>query len=99
LANIHKNNQNQTMSRKRHPKKEVEEALAYAEGHGFTVETGGSHVWGKLYCPYNDKDCRCGEFCIVSIWSTPKSPANHARQIKRVVDNCTARSGHETDEH
>lgn len=49
---------------------------------------GGSHAWGKIYCPHNDKKCRCGEYCISSIWSTPRNPANHAKQIRRVVDNC-----------
>ena len=77
--------------RVRHPKKEVEDALRYAESAGWRISVGGSHAWGKIYCPYNDSDCRCGEFCIASVWSTPKSPGNHARQIKRVVDNCTAR--------
>ena len=77
------------MSRKSHPKKEVEEALRYAEENKWRVEFGGSHAWGKIYCPYKDKECRCGEFCIASIWSTPKSAGNHARQIRRVVDNCT----------
>lgn len=79
------------MGRARHPKKEVEEAIQYAEHNGWRVEVGGSHAWGKIYCPYNNAECRCGEFCIASIWSTPKSPENHARQIKRVVDNCTMR--------
>lgn len=46
---------------------------------------------GADFCPYNDEECRCGEFCITSVWSTPKNPGNHARQLKRVVDNCTAR--------
>ena len=55
------------------------------------VEVGGSHAWGRIYCPYNDVECRCGEFCITSIWSTPKSSGNHARQIERTVDNCTRR--------
>ena len=80
------------MSRKKHSKKEVEEALGYAEELGWKVEVGGGHAWGKIYCPYNDKECRCGEFCISSIWSTPKNAVNHAKQIKRVVDNCTARN-------
>ena len=43
----------------------------------------------EIYCPYNDEECRCGEFCITSIWSTPKIPGNHARALRRVVDNCT----------
>jgi hypothetical protein len=38
-----------------HPKKEVEEALRYAESQGWRVEIGG----------------------------------NHARALRRVVDNCT----------
>jgi hypothetical protein len=70
-------------------KKEIEEALRYAETNGWRVEVGGSHAWGKLYCPYNDDECRCGEFCITSVWSTPKNAGNHARQLRRVVDNCT----------
>jgi hypothetical protein len=77
--------------RTRHPKKEVEEALRHTEDAGLRVEVGGSHAWGKMYCPYNDSECRCGEFCITSIWSTPRNPGNHSRQLKRVVDNCTRR--------
>jgi hypothetical protein len=76
------------MPRARHPKKDVEEALHHAEVQGWRIEVGGSHAWGKMYCPYNDTECRCGEFCIASIWSTPKNPSNHARQLKRVVDKC-----------
>jgi hypothetical protein len=86
------------MGRARHPKKEVEDAIRYAESCGWRVEVGGSHAWGRIYCPYNDAECRCGEFCIASIWSTPRNPGNHARQIKRVVDNCAARRRSEKDE-
>lgn len=77
------------MARSSHPKKEIEAALRHAESQGWRVEMGGSHAWGKIYCPYNDDGCRCGEFCIACIWSTPKNPGNHARAILRVVDNCT----------
>ena len=76
------------MTRKKHHKPEVEEALQYVEKHGRRIEVGGSHAWGRIYCPYNDKDCRCGEFCIASVWSSPRNSENHARQIKRLVDNC-----------
>ena len=79
------------MTRKRHPRKEVEEALCYAEKKGWRVEVIGSHCWGKIYCPYNDRECRCGEFCITSIWSTPRNPGNHAKLIRKVVDKCTSR--------
>ncbi len=77
------------MARSAHPKKEVEEALRHAEANGWRVEQGGSHAWGRIYCPYNDEECRCGEFCIAGIWSTPKNAGNHARAIRRVVDNCS----------
>lgn len=87
---IHSKAWNIGMARKRHAKSEVESALKHAESKGWRIETGGSHAWGKMYCPYNDDACRCGEFCIASIWSTPKNPGNHARQLRRVVDNCTA---------
>jgi hypothetical protein len=80
------------MPRTAHPKKEVEEAIRHAETNGWRVEAGGSHAWGRMYCPYNDVEYRRGDFCIVSIGSTPKNPGNFARQLKRVVDNCTARA-------
>lgn len=86
------------MARKRHPKQEIEAALCYAEAHGWRVEVGGSHAWGKIYCPYNDKDCRCGEFCIASIWSTPRNPVNHARQIKKVIDHCVSQGKKEGED-
>ncbi len=69
------------MTRKSHPKKEVEDALRYAESRGWRVEVGGSRAL-----------CRYGEFCITSIWSTPKNPANHGKQLRRVVDNCVGLS-------
>ncbi|WP_236873350.1 hypothetical protein [Burkholderia sp. PAMC 26561] len=76
------------MTRSKHHKKEIEEALRHAESYGWRVEEGGSHAWGRMYCPFNEATCRCGEFCITSIWSTPKNAVNHARALKRVVDNC-----------
>ena len=77
------------MTRPSHPKKEVEAPLKHAEAQGSSDTVGGSHAWGRIYCPYNDDECRCGEFCITSVWSTPKNPDNHARALRRVVDNCT----------
>ncbi|AWH21278.1 hypothetical protein [Stenotrophomonas sp. ZAC14D2_NAIMI4_6] len=76
------------MPRSRHPDKDIETALRFAEERGWWLRIGGSHAWGRIYCPYNDKECRCGEFCVVSIWSTPRNPANHARALRRVVENC-----------
>lgn len=78
------------MSRARHPNKAAESALVYAEVHGWRVKPASGHAWGRMYCPFNDQDCRCGEFCIVSVWSTPRNADNHARQLRRVVDHCSA---------
>lgn len=67
-------------ARSRHPKKEIEEALRYAEERGCTVEKAGgsSHASGRLYAP--------DEESIMSIWSTPRSAENHAKQIGRFAD-------------
>ena len=80
------------MTRKRHPERVIEDALRYAESRGWRVEPSRSHAhsWGKMYCPHMGPGWRCGEFCITSIWSTPRSSVNHARQILRVVDGCDA---------
>lgn len=78
------------MPRKCHQNPEIEAAIAYAESKGWRIKTGRgrAHAWGTMMCPNNDPDCRCGEFCITSIWSTPKNPTAHSRQLRRVVDNC-----------
>ncbi|WP_435947630.1 hypothetical protein [Dryocola sp. BD586] len=76
------------MVRRVHPDKEIEAALSYAECQGWQIKSAGSQCWGKMYCPWNDKACRCGEFCISCIWNTPRNAGNHARQIRRVVDGC-----------
>lgn len=77
------------MSRRSHPHSDIEDVLKYAEENGWRIDVGGGHCWGKIYCPYNDKECRGGIFCISSVWSTPRNPGNHAKQIRKVVDNCT----------
>jgi hypothetical protein len=86
------------MARRRHPNKDIEAALVHAEAHGWRVEMAGGHAWARLYCPWNERECRCGEFCIVSIWSTPRNPVAHARQIHRVVDGCKGGAGSEEEQ-
>lgn len=76
------------MTRSRHPKKEVEAAVQYAERCGWTCVNTKGHAWGKILCPWNDTECRCGEYCIKSVWSTPRVPENLAAQIRRAVDGC-----------
>lgn len=82
---------------KKHPNKEIQAALKYAKQKGWRIQEGGSHAWGRIFCPYKDSECRCGEFCITSIWSTPRNPTNHAKQICRVVDNCIYQSQTDKD--
>lgn len=65
----------------RHPKKEVQDAIEYAESNGWRFEAASGHAWARGYC-------RCGECRIISVWSTPASPGNHGRQIRRAVDRC-----------
>lgn len=75
------------MSRKRHPNKEIEQAVCHAESKGWTFRTASGHAWGVLRCPRNDTVCRCGTFCSTSVYSTPRNPESHARGIRRAVDH------------
>jgi hypothetical protein len=77
--------------RAKHPNKEIEKALAYAETQGWRVVTLSGHAWGKIQCPWNDADCRCGTFCQVSVWSTPRVPEHMAHNIHRAVNGCARR--------
>jgi hypothetical protein len=71
-------------SRTRHPKKDVEQALRFAEDNGWTVvPTASGHRWGEMKCLHEGRDA-----CRVSIWSTPKNPGNHANRIRQRVRNC-----------
>ena len=74
------------VARSRHPKPQVEKAVQYAEQLGWRVELSNGHAWGHLYCPQSD---RTG--CIVSVWSTPRSADNHARQLRKAIDCCPHR--------
>jgi hypothetical protein len=78
------------MSRPRHPNKHIERAISYSESLGWSVEMSNGHAWGHLLCPWNTR-----EGCIISVWSTPRNPENHARHIRRKVDSCPHR---DTDE-
>ncbi len=70
------------VSRPRHPKKEVEAAIAYAESLGFRVRFPWGH-WGALLCQGD---------CMIAVFSTPRNAGNHARQIRRAVDGCPHRT-------
>ena len=70
-------------SRSTHPIKEIEAAIAEAEQAGWRVTQSNGHAWGRLWCPQHDRDG-----CVVSIWSTPKNPTAHARDLARAVKRC-----------
>lgn len=65
----------------RHPDKEVEDAVAFAECSGGKFRRQGH--WGRLYCPQAD---RAG--CQIGISGTPRNGSVHARQIRRAVRRC-----------
>jgi hypothetical protein len=71
------------MSRPRHPNKHIESAIQYAEAQGWRVQLSNGHAWGRLFCPHSTR-----EGCIISVWSTPRNPENHARHIRREIDLC-----------
>lgn len=73
------------MLRKKHPNKEIEDAILYAEEKRWRYrKTGGSaHAWGRLLCPLSSR-----EGCSLSIWSTPRNCELHARQIRKFIDRC-----------
>lgn len=73
------------MARPKHANKEIERAIRYAESKGWRYQPAGSsaHAWGRLLCPLNNREGHS-----MSVWSTPKSAENHAKQIKRNIDAC-----------
>jgi hypothetical protein len=68
-----------------HPNKHIQAAIEYALRQGWTLQKAGprAHVWGRLYCPRND---RSG--CIRAVYSTPRHPEDHAKDLERAVDRC-----------
>ena len=71
--------------RPKHPNKEIERAIQYAESKGWRYFPSGqsAHAWGRLLCFLESREGHS-----MSVWSTPKSAENHARQIRRNVDSC-----------
>ena len=78
------------MERQKHPNKEIEKTLQYAEEHGWIIEKskGSAHCRGQILCPKNNSACRNGIYCRQSVWSTPKVPENHAKALKRIIHKC-----------
>jgi len=76
------------MGDRKHPDKDVRAAIEMAVSKGWRFEEGNGHAFGKLFCPWNDQACRCGAFCVLSVYSTPRNPQGHARTIRRKVLGC-----------
>jgi hypothetical protein len=68
-----------------HPNKHIREAVEYAVQRGWRLIKAGprAHRWGTLLCTHA---ARGG--CSIGVYSTPRSPQNHANYIRRMVDNC-----------
>lgn len=76
-----------------HPNKEIEAAVSHAEALGWRWSKVGGHAWGRLLCPHHDRDG-----CVLFIWSTPRNPENHARQLLRQVARCPHAKQEDDDE-
>jgi len=70
---------------KKHPNKEIRKAVEFAVSKKWRVTDAGSssHAWARLKCPESSRDG-----CIISVWSTPRVPRHHARQLIKAVDKC-----------
>jgi hypothetical protein len=72
------------MPRSVHPNSDIEMAVKFAEAKGWRYVHSNGHAWGRLFCSLGQR----GGCPIISVWSTPKNPFNHARQIRRRVSKC-----------
>src|SRR5260370_41871474 len=73
------------------PTRKLKRQFSVRKTRDWRVTSSKGHAWGKMYCPFNDPECRCGLHCITSIWSTPRKPQVHARDLRRKVDKCTGK--------
>ncbi|MEM8946283.1 MAG: hypothetical protein AAGD11_14005 [Planctomycetota bacterium] len=71
-----------------HPNKHIRAALKYAEECGWRFVKSKGHAYGRIFCQHGHSDCQ------MSIWSTPRNPENHARAIRRKVDQCPLAGAH-----
>ena len=68
------------MARPTHPDKDIEAVVKFAESLGWHYVASQGHAWGRLFCKGGIRGA-----CIISVWSTPKKPYFHARQIRQRV--------------
>ena len=72
---------------KKHPNKHIQAAIEYAilQGWIWVLPGNSSHAFCRLRCGIPEYEHQIHQF---SVWSTPASPENHAKQIRRKVDKC-----------
>lgn len=68
---------------KYHSNKEISSVIEFALEQGWRFRKSKGHVFGRLFCPANRRGA-----CIVSVYSTPRVPHNHAEYIRKEVNNC-----------
>lgn len=68
----------------KHPNKHIQAALVYAQQHGWEIVASvkSAHAFCRLRCLQGYTEHQ------MSVWSTPKNPENHAKQILRKVKEC-----------
>lgn len=71
------------MARPKHPNAKIESAVRDAEAAGWRFRKGRSHAFLRGYCPANNRNGH-----MLSVWSTPKKPEDHAKQIRQRVAQC-----------
>jgi len=67
---------------KKHPNKEIQAAIDFALVYGWTFKLSKGHAFGRLKCGKGHRQHQ------ISVWSTPRNPYSHAKQIVRQVIAC-----------
>jgi len=68
---------------KEHPNEHIQAAIEYALSAGWHFRQGKGHAFGRLFCGtagHHEHQ--------MSVWSTPRNPENHAKQLYRKVNIC-----------
>jgi len=73
-----------------HPNKHIREAIKYAEECGWRIVMSKGHAYCRIYGGCGHRDCQ------KSVWSTPRSPERHAKDIRDKVDSCPGAERHES---
>jgi len=81
------------VARPKHPNKEIDAVVAYAEELGWQIVKRSGHCWARLLCPRHDQDG-----CQISVFSTPQNPQNHAKRLRKDIERCAHAHRETSDE-